>query len=60
MDIRNFFNAKSKSQPISNDVIKNRPKPLISDSSDEEVNKGTSPKKQHMKKSSAKDSENTI
>ena len=38
MDIRNFFNAKSKEQPRSKNVpIKNRPKPLISDSSDEEM-----------------------
>ena len=38
MDIRNFFNAKSKEQPVSKNVpIKNRPKPLISDSSDEEM-----------------------
>ena len=38
MDIRNFFNAKSKEQSGSkNAPIKNRPKPLISDSSDEEM-----------------------
>ena len=41
MDIRNFFNAKSKEQPGSkNAPIKNRPKPLISDSSDEEMVEG--------------------
>ena len=41
MDIRNFFNAKSKEQPVSKNVpIKNRPKPLISDSSDEEMVEG--------------------
>ena len=59
MDIRNFFNAKAKNQPTSrNDVVKNRPKPIISDSSDDEMRNGPSPKKHHTKKSSAKRDDN--
>ena len=59
MDIRNFFNAKAKNQPTSkNDVVKNRPKPIISDSSDDEMKNGPSPKKHHTKKSSVKRDDN--
>ena len=59
MDIRNFFNAKAKNQPTpKNDLVKNRPKPIISDSSDDEIRNGCSPKKHHTKKSSAKRDDN--
>ena len=54
-DIRNFFSSKPKTQPISkNDTVKNRPKPLLSDSSDDDVVNGSSQKKTRTKRSTGK------
>ena len=59
MDIRNFFNAKTKSQPTNkNEVVKNRPKPLISDSSDEDVISGSPQKNYNSKKNLLKRDDN--
>merc|ERR1712223_662043 len=59
MDIRNFFNAKTKSQPTNKiEVVKNRPKPLISDSSDEDVINGSPQKNYNSKKNLFKRDDN--
>ena len=54
-DIRNFFNVKTKNQPNSkNGPIKNRPKPLLSDSSDDDTIENTPERHVQLKNKTTK------